>query len=158
MGTFTIRAAEPADAEAIARVHTESWWETYRHILPDHDHPAYDLGRRITMWRQNLDGAGDGTLVGVDDTGVAGFATVGPARDDEPIRDEELAMIYVLARAHGTGLGQALLDAVLGERPASLWAAADNPRALAFYRRNGFVADGATGTFGPIGATVRLVR
>ena len=40
--------------------------------------------------------------------------------------------------------GQALLDAVLGEEPAQLWVAEANPRAIRFYERNGFRADGAT--------------
>ncbi|MCS6582511.1 GNAT family N-acetyltransferase [Curtobacterium citreum] len=53
---------------------------------------------------------------------------------------------------------QALLDTVLADRPASLWVAADNPRAHAFYRRNGFTPDGAESAFGPIPRTVRLVR
>jgi hypothetical protein len=39
--------------------------------------------------------------------------------------------------------GQRLLDAVIGDRAAFLWVFRDNPRARAFYRRNGFVADGA---------------
>ncbi|WP_439688481.1 GNAT family N-acetyltransferase [Curtobacterium sp. SP.BCp] len=67
-------------------------------------------------------------------------------------------MLYVLARAHGSGAGQALLDAALGHRSASLWVAEDNPRAQAFYRRNGFTVDGATSSFGPIERSVRMVR
>ena len=52
-------------------------------------------------------------------------------------------MIYQYSRAHGSGTGQALLDAAIGDAPAYLWVAEDNPRAQAFYRRNGFVPDGA---------------
>jgi hypothetical protein len=36
-----------------------------------------------------------------------------------------------------------LLDAAIGDRPASLWVLDDNPRAREFYRRNGFAPDGA---------------
>ena len=53
-------------------------------------------------------------------------------------------MLYVLREHHGSGAGQALLDAVLGEEPAQLWVAEANPRAIRFYERNGFRADGAT--------------
>ncbi|MCT1603050.1 hypothetical protein M3E18_12115 [Kocuria sp. p3-SID1433] len=35
------------------------------------------------------------------------------------------------------------LDAVVGSEPCQLWVARDNRRAQAFYRRNGFVPDGA---------------
>lgn len=31
----------------------------------------------------------------------------------------------------------------MGDGPAQLWVARDNPRAYAFYRRNGFRPDGA---------------
>ena len=48
----------------------------------------------------------------------------------------------MLRRHHGSGAGQALLDAVVGSEPCQLWVARENPRAHRFYRRNGFVPDG----------------
>jgi ribosomal protein S18 acetylase RimI-like enzyme len=45
---------------------------------------------------------------------------------------------------YGTGVGQALLDTVLGEEPAIVWIAEQNERAQAFYRKNKFELDGAT--------------
>ena len=59
------------------------------------------------------------------------------------MRELELNGLYLLTAQHGTGLGPALIDAALGDRPASLWMAEDNPRAVAFYGRNGFTPDGA---------------
>jgi predicted GNAT family N-acyltransferase len=48
-----------------------------------------------------------------------------------------------LIAEHGTGAGAALLDAVVGpEDSAALWVADPNPRAQAFYRKHGLVADG----------------
>lgn len=67
----------------------------------------------------------------------------------------------MLADHHGSGVGQALLDAAIGDAPAYLWRAADNARAAAFSARNGFVLDGTrtVQTFGTerIDA-VRMVR
>ena len=74
---------------------------------------------------------------------VVGFAQAVPSRDEPPVRAEELATLYLRADHHGGGLGQALLDAVLADRPASLWVAEANPRARRFYERNGFTPDGA---------------
>lgn len=69
-------------------------------------------------------------------------------------------MINILASHYGMGVGQALLDAAIGDRPASLWVAEDNPRAQAFYRRNGFALDGARDTIERLEnmAEVRMVR
>jgi ribosomal protein S18 acetylase RimI-like enzyme len=60
----------------------------------------------------------------------------------EPPRDRQLFSIYVAAEHYGAGVGQALFDATADGGPAVLWVAKDNPRAVAFYRRNGFDFDG----------------
>jgi GNAT superfamily N-acetyltransferase len=72
-----------------------------------------------------------------------GFAQAVPSRDDPPVRSLELATLYLRAAQHGSGLGQALLDAAVGDRPTSLWVVEANARARRFYERNGFTADGA---------------
>ncbi|MDQ1084497.1 MULTISPECIES: GNAT family N-acetyltransferase [Microbacterium] len=157
--TLEIRPAHRDDAELIATVHATSWRETYGRFVDDPEtSPWFAVDRRIGMWRENLDQDAFTTLVARIDDEVVGFAAVQAVDDPAAARAEELAMLYVLARAHGCGAGQALLDAVLGDRPAQLWVAADNPRAHAFYRRNGFHPDGAESSFGPIPRTVRLVR
>jgi predicted GNAT family N-acyltransferase len=54
-------------------------------------------------------------------------------------------VLYVYAADHGTGAGPALLEAVIDPtESAALWVADPNPRAQAFYRKHGFVADGTT--------------
>lgn len=154
----TVRRATAADADAIARVHTTSWRETYGRLVEDVDtDPWFALGPRTTMWHALL-AEGTDAVVAVGAGDVVGFAATTPTAEPDAVRPEELTMLYVLAAAHGTGVGQALLDAALGGRPASLWVAADNPRAHAFYRRNGFTPDGAESSFGPMTRTVRLVR
>ncbi|MDT0118309.1 GNAT family N-acetyltransferase [Microbacterium sp. PRF11] len=158
-GGIEVREARTEDAVGIATVHATSWRETYGRFVDDPDTSAwFDVGRRIGMWQQNLEQNAFATVVAVQDGDIIGFGAVQPTPETDAVRPAELTMLYVLAAAHGSGAGQALLDAVLADRPASLWVAADNPRAHAFYRRNGFVADGTTSSFGPIGETVRLVR
>ena len=70
---------------------------------------------------------------------IVGCAGAGPAQDDDADAavPYELQMLYVLAQAHGTGLGLRLLDAAIGGKPALLWVLEDNPRAQAFYRKHG---------------------
>jgi GNAT superfamily N-acetyltransferase len=150
-----IRRAQVADAPGIARVHWESHQTTY--VLPGRvarDRvEAWTMRIRISSWTANLAIANDVYPVPegfhrmeiwvaeVDDE-VVGWANTSRGRDDDHPRDLELEGLYVLERHHGTGVGQALLDAAIGERPAYLWVLADNPRAQAFYRRNGFEPDG----------------
>jgi GNAT superfamily N-acetyltransferase len=159
----TVRPAVPDDADGIAEVHVSTWRETYAHLLPASYLDGLDVTRRAEQWRETLtDGSAEAPpFVALDSDRIVGFALAGPARDEHPPRDLQLYAINVLASAHGTGTGQALLDAAVGDAPACLWAADDNPRAEAFYRRNGFARDGGVErqTFqGAEMVTVRMVR
>ncbi|WHF21814.1 GNAT family N-acetyltransferase [Kocuria rhizophila] len=66
-----------------------------------------------------------------------------PPRGTGPARERELRVLCVLREHHGGGAGQALLTPFLARSRAGLVAEA-NPRAIRFYERNGFRADGAT--------------
>ncbi len=56
-----------------------------------------------------------------------------------------LSTLFTMPATHGTGLGDDLLERALPDgEPAYLWTMRDNPRAIAFYRRHGFTADGYT--------------
>lgn len=92
--------------------------------------------------------------------GIIGFAAAGPAKEQGAPPGVELYMVYVSKSHHGAGVGQALLDAALGDQPAFLWVAKDNPRAQAFYRRNGFKVDGAERADETVPAfiSIRMVR
>lgn len=69
----------------------------------------------------------------------------------------ELDLIYVLACAHGSGAADMLVDAALGNGPASLWTARDNERAVAFYRKKGFAPTGEIGETASM-PTIRMER
>jgi GNAT superfamily N-acetyltransferase len=136
---ITIRRAVPEDAERIADIHVTGWRETYAHLLS-----AEFLAARSSDPARHRASIERGTPVFVAelDGEIVGMACAGPSQDDDHPRDLQLWFIYQYARAHGSGTGQALLDAVLGDSPAYLWVAEGNPRARAFYARNGFVPDG----------------
>ena len=163
MGTphaLTVRPADVQDADAIAAVHVRAWQEAYAHLLPADFLAALDVDARAQRWRAIVTDPTVDVLVACVDGRVVGWASAGPGRGDAP-RDRELEGIYVLATHHGSGAGQALLDAAVGTDPAFLWVADGNPRAEAFYHRNGFARDG-TVKHEPIGPTgidaVRMVR
>ncbi len=102
---------------------------------------------RQVMWsgRLSAEAGGDRVRVARRQGRIVGFVVRGPAsehRGHPPERDEQLYALYVLSSCYGHGVGRALLDQALRERPAQLWVAKDNARARRFYEKNGFAADG----------------
>lgn len=138
----------------MAHVVVASWRQTYVHLvseclLVDQEQKVVE---RTAMWQRAIDDGVEPFVAEVEGQ-VVGLSVahdhatrLGPVHrpDDEqrPTR-LELRILYLLAEYHGSGLGQGLLDAAIGERACFLWVAEDNPRARAFYARNGFGPDGA---------------
>lgn len=141
-----LRTAKLADAAAGARVHHTTWVTTYGDLLPAEFWETHTLAERTRGWQRAMLRGFAPTLAEVDGD-VVGIAHASEARAQhgvEPIRSTQLWMLYVLDDHHGTGVGQALLDAVVPPgTPCQLWVAQDNPRARRFYERNGFALDGA---------------
>ena len=152
--------------ESIAKVHVQGWQETYGGLVSDEylDSPTL-LQTRQQMWTQLLTTNRQNWTIAVagseDENGrqIVGFSSYGPSRQQDLI-DEfpiELFTLYTLAEVHGQGTGKLLLDAVLKPGDAMvLWVAENNPRAKSFYKKNGFVADGAK-KFGGI-SDIRMIR
>jgi L-amino acid N-acyltransferase YncA len=156
-----VRAANVPDAHGIAVVHVEAWRETYAHVLPAQVLANLSVAQRAARWAERIAAPSPTVWVAVDGDLIVGWATSSSGHAADAPRDLELEGIYLRASHYGSGAGQALLDAALGSSPAFLWVAADNPRAHAFYARNGFTADGTTDTL-PLGGVPvpveRLVR
>lgn len=125
--------------------------DAYGDLLEDHERwfGKAALERRTAQWTAMLTPGdpqyGRSTIaVGCAPDGqVVGFATGGETRDEDAPRPLELFALYTDSAWHGTGLGRALVEAVIGDEPASVWVAAENPRARRFYEKLGFKADGA---------------
>ena len=77
------------------------------------------LSARVDSFRLSLT-AGDIPTLVYDRGGLVGLAGSGPARDVGAPVGLELRWIYTLAGVHGGGIGQQLLDAVIGNEGASL--------------------------------------
>lgn len=162
-GVLTVRAATPADADEIARVHVETWRAAYGELFPVE---AYDLEARRRWWRQVLAREPRrGSATNVAETGgeLVGFGSVGPARG-EPDGVGELYAIYVLPASWGTGAGRELIlrcEESLragGCEQAILWVLEGNERAERFYRLAGWTHDGGRKVEEFQGARVTEVR
>jgi GNAT superfamily N-acetyltransferase len=81
-------------------------------------------------------------LVAERERDAIGFASIGQARDEDG--SGEVYAIYVLPEAWGAGAGHVLMQESFrrlrddGYREAVLWVLDDNPRARAFYEREGW--------------------
>jgi GNAT superfamily N-acetyltransferase len=144
--SWIIREATTMDAAALGHVHVECWRETYAHLLSESFLGALDPVTRGERWAEVLaKPRPDERVVVLEvDGALRGFAWSGASHDEDEPRPLTLYALYLYATEYGSGAGQSLFDAVIGEAPASLWVAEDNPRAQAFYVRNGFAFDGTT--------------
>ena len=131
------------DASRLAEVHAQAWKETYVGMLSDEFLAGITAESRLPMWQQGASmlAAMARHWVADDDGLIIGFAGVRPLPADA-VRQHELWGLYVLQSHQKQGLGKALLRAALDGRPASLWVAAENANAIAFYEHEGFALDG----------------
>lgn len=157
-GVVEVRPAVVSDAEAVAGIHVKAWQETYRHLVDTTLLDALSPADRVERWREIiLTSAEDAWIAQLDGVTVA-WATASDRDVAKEPRSRELNGMYALASVQGSGVGQALLDAAIGQAEAYLWVAADNPRAHAFYRRNSFAPDGETQVYELLGSPVPIVR
>lgn len=142
-GALVIRPAADADVAAIARVHVQSWRETYRGLLPDGYLAGLSVPGHERQWRRTF-AAGGWAFVAQRHGETIGFASGGLSRGRREVTGE-LFVLYVLERAQGAGVGRALFDAChyelarRGHHGLIVWVLADNP-ARGFYERLGGVA------------------
>jgi GNAT superfamily N-acetyltransferase len=143
-----LRPATAADAEAIARVHVETWHAAYAGVLP-HDYlvslTVADEARRweSLLSQDNLDSV---VLVVERQDPVApeilAFGSAGRAQDITLLYDGEVYALYVVPDWHGRGVGRRLLGALFrhlyaqGMDDAMLWVLAANPSRF-FYEHMG---------------------
>jgi ribosomal protein S18 acetylase RimI-like enzyme len=145
-----IRPADEHDAEALARLATETFTETYRGTMLDsdlEDHVARHLSR--TAFDDLL--RHDAFLVAEHDGELVGFAQFGEGHvaDDKRDRgDQALRRLYVRSRFHGAGVGAALMEAALEcaamKAAPRIWLDVweHNHRARRFYESYGFEVAG----------------
>ena len=153
-----IRPPTLEDVELLGALHHRCWVETYSPILPQTAWLTITVESRVQQWREVLTDPQPGHVQCTAwlDHEIVGFSASGPPAEGEP---RHLFSIYVLSARHGTGIGQHLLDATIGDEPAFLWVASQNARARAFYRRNRFGEDGRTDTLEVAeGAIIPVVR
>lgn len=145
-----VRAGRPADADALAELHVDSWRAAYRGLVPDSHLAKLDCARRADRFRKSLGAGSEETYVVEEGGAILGFATIGECRDDDLAHHAvgEIWGIYVAPKHWRKGVGRELcrhgenLLVSRGCRLITLWVLRDNRQARSFYERMGFSADG----------------
>ena len=147
--TTVIRTAAEPDVPRMARLHVVSWRETYRGLIPDDVLDAHDfVERRERFWTAVLTDLRSGerrAVVAERGEELVGIGLTGPVMEPDVDWTRQLFVLYATSSVHGTGVGAAVLEAVLDpDAVTGLWVADPNPRAQAFYRKHGFDFDGVS--------------
>ncbi len=153
-----IRDATRSDARALAQIAEQTFRETFAALNRAEDmdlHCRRSYGESLQA--TEISDPGRNTLLVEHEDRLIGYAQLrwgaAPAcvvaqRPCEILRPCEIQRLYVVADWHGHGVAQELMAACIAEarrrRSDAIWLGVweRNPRAIAFYRRCGFVEVG----------------
>ena len=151
--SIEIRRALCDDAEAIARVHIDSWRAAYRGLMPDSVLDGLSVERRSSEWRAWLALPEISTFLVTKSGSLVGFCTLIPSRDEDAGPNvAEIPAIYVHPSFWRQGIGQFLCAKTIEEArkrefaAVTLWVLDSNRKAIKFYESIGFCVDGKTKT------------
>ncbi len=177
-----VRPARGSDAAGVARIQVECWRDDYAGVIPDDVLAELTSGEATERWQERWaeaiakpptsrhqvlvatatePAAGGGRPERV----IAGFASVGPASDEDrwPATDGELYELHVAPGRTGQGHGGRLLNAVadtLAEgrfSRVSVWVLEADTALRQFLESAGWAADGARSQL-DMGVRVPIVR
>ncbi len=124
-----IRQAITADIPRLARVHVQSWQETYTGLIPDDVlENIITLESRELQWQRTLANPKITVFVAEVSGAVVGFCSVAVA-----VRQAEIYTLYLLKANQGLGIGRQLFYSALGyakskgSKSLTLWVLANNP-------------------------------
>lgn len=150
--TATIRKANPGDAERLAGVAEQTFREAFGPLTAAEEmsiHCRARFGEAVQAGE--IANPNMVTLLAEEETWLVGFAQLrwGDAPDCISARSpSELHRLYVLNEWHGKGVAQDLMNACLeqikvhGSKVVWLGVWEQNPRAISFYRKFGFMEVG----------------
>ena len=143
LNSIRFRPGSTADSGSIAALHTASWREAYRGILPD-SYLDGEIGEeRLGFWKTRLSSSGTNrrlVLLAEDQLELVGFVCV--LLDEEPEWGAYLDNLHVRSDIMGRGLGRWLfaeaakwVASMEPGWPIHLWVFEANRLARGFYER-----------------------
>ncbi|WP_173915924.1 GNAT family N-acetyltransferase [Halobacillus sp. Marseille-Q1614] len=110
-----IRKATVTDAEGVAKVQVDSWYSTYKDIVPEEYLRKMTYESREKKWKDII--SKQPVFIAEDNKGkIIGFSNGGPERTGKyPEFEGELYAIYILKDHQRKGLGKQLLKPIIQE-------------------------------------------
>jgi GNAT superfamily N-acetyltransferase len=160
MSGVALRWAGVDDARGVAEVHVASWRSAYAGLIDQNVLDGLSVYKRADGWARWISSAHTDPQAGLPggtshrlllaecDGETVGWASFGAGRDDRVRGTGELAGLYVHPEFWSRGIGHVLIGRVdvelrkAGFDDAYLWVLHGNRRAIDFYERHGWRADG----------------
>ena len=145
--TALLRNAEPSDACAVLENFSLTHAET-DYLLTYPDESTFDAEREACFLQRKAESANEIEIIAVADGRVVATAGVDAVGTRDKLRHRAEFGISVLRAYWGLGLGRALTEACIqcakeaGYEQIELTVVAENKRAIALYRKAGFVEFG----------------
>lgn len=131
-----------ADMDGKGYVHWKSWQESYAGIVSADYLANMSLEKCIEIARRWP----EGILVAKDGERVIGFVAYGTEAMEDIRPCGMIFGLYLLQEYHGRGIGKRLMEAAMSKmddcEAVALWVFRENEKAIRFYERCGFLADG----------------
>lgn len=162
--SLQVRPATPDDLSGVLGVFLACWRESYRDVLPDAAIDAMTDERAEALWRRVLADPRGVVLLAEREGEIVGITRYAATTGDDGRVDGAVHSLYVSPRAHGGGIGGALLARAsdelraAGAEEATLWVFAANAPSIGFYESKGWHADGATRTQPEFGESEQRMR
>ena len=150
MSSTHFRRGTVEDSDGVAQVWVRSWEEAYKDLLTPEEIAGRTREMRRKHWSNAFDEERTSCWVAENDDGIVGFFIARPSPDDDldPVRTGEVSSLYLVAAAHGRGVGSGLMQRGLddlrayGFEDVALWVLDGNAAAIGFYEHTGWSFDG----------------
>ena len=147
---YSIREASFEDLPDIARIHVQSWQQTYVGMVPQDYLDGMSIPARQKTWEaifQGTEAENRNLYIAHDDGEAVGFISFGPSRDDRKRGWGEIYAVYLLKKSWGKSIGYQLFETAerkfrdAGITSVHLWALDANKNALSAYNKWGGIVD-----------------
>lgn len=150
MNTIKIKKAAIADLKSVQEIGRQTFYETFSAVNTKEDMAGYlEKSFSDIQLTKELSDKDSAFYIASDQHRVIGYLKINTGGAQTELKDDnalEIERIYVLQEYHGKKVGQLLYDKAIEvakqQNSDYVWLGVweENPRAINFYQKNGFIA------------------